>query len=153
LIREQLAETGSGNVALLFGSEKRGLSNDDLSHCHWLMHIPTSAENLSMNLGQAVAVCLYELVRDTDAQPIPAHINRADSDELERITTVLTDALLTSGYTDEKRKVSTEHILRRLVRRMEMSSEDAVLLTGMLRQILWKAKASTRPARGSSSTH
>jgi tRNA/rRNA methyltransferase len=37
-IRKALA---SGRVALLFGSEKVGLSNDDLSHCHWLMHIPT----------------------------------------------------------------------------------------------------------------
>ena len=54
----------SGNVALMFGSEKRGLSNEDLSHCHWLLRIPTREEHTSMNLGQAVAVCLYELVRD-----------------------------------------------------------------------------------------
>src|SRR5579863_8770089 len=58
LIRKQLR---SGRVALLFGSEKFGLSNDDFSHCHWLMHIPTSKQNISMNLGQAVAVSLYEL--------------------------------------------------------------------------------------------
>ena len=50
-------------VALLFGSEKRGLSNDDLSYCHWLLHIPTREEHISMNLGQAVAVCLWELAR------------------------------------------------------------------------------------------
>ncbi|HUL32635.1 MAG TPA: RNA methyltransferase, partial [Candidatus Eisenbacteria bacterium] len=50
-----------GPVALLFGSEKFGLSNEDLSHCHWLMRIPTVSQDLSMNLGQAVALCLYEL--------------------------------------------------------------------------------------------
>src|SRR5689334_2804060 len=61
LIRKRL-RAGS-RVALLFGSEKRGLANDDLSHCHWLMHIPTRKEHVSMNLGQAVAVCLYELAR------------------------------------------------------------------------------------------
>jgi len=55
-----------GRVALLFGSEKRGLSNDDFSHCHWLMHIPTREEHTSMNLGQAVAVCLYELARSPE---------------------------------------------------------------------------------------
>src|ERR1700724_2886764 len=60
LIRKRL---GSSCVALLFGSEKFGLSNQDLSHCHWLMRIPTCDENISMNLGQAVAVCLYELGR------------------------------------------------------------------------------------------
>src|SRR5271157_3988718 len=64
LIRKQLQ---SGRVALLFGSEKVGLSNEDLSHCHWLMRIPTREEHSSMNLGQAVAVCLYELVRDVKA--------------------------------------------------------------------------------------
>src|SRR5271167_3779196 len=64
LIRKHMA---SGRVALLFGSEKFGLSNEDLSHCHWLMRIPTREENISMNLGQAVAVCLYELIRDAKA--------------------------------------------------------------------------------------
>ena len=50
-------------VALLFGSERYGLSNEEMSHCHWMMRIPTRDEHGSMNLGQAVAVCLYELVR------------------------------------------------------------------------------------------
>src|SRR5436190_1440747 len=54
-------------VALLFGSEKFGLSNPDLSHCHWLMRIPTVDQDLSMNLGQAVALCLYELARNPKA--------------------------------------------------------------------------------------
>src|SRR6266481_1499885 len=54
LIRKRLA---TSPVALLFGSEKRGLSNEDLSHCHWLLRIPTREEHRSMNLGQAVAVC------------------------------------------------------------------------------------------------
>ena len=57
-IRERLK---TSNVALLFGSEKWGLSNESLSYCHWLLRIPTREEHRSMNLGQAVAVCLYEL--------------------------------------------------------------------------------------------
>src|SRR5512140_337113 len=54
-------------VALLFGSEKFGLSNDDMSYCHWLMRIPSREEHGSMNLGQAVAVCLYEILRQPAA--------------------------------------------------------------------------------------
>src|SRR5262249_49414193 len=61
LLRKHLS---SGPAALLFGSEKFGLSNDDLSYCNWLMRIDTRG---SMNLGQAVAVCLYELSRKTAA--------------------------------------------------------------------------------------
>ena len=92
LIRKQL---GSSRVALLFGSEKFGLSNAALSHCHWLMRIPTCEENISMNLGQAVAVCLYELVRDSKAARPAEKVKRASSSELERITTAATrsDAL------------------------------------------------------------
>ena len=69
LIIAQQCAAATGNVALVFGSEKTGLSNDDLSHCHWLLHIPTRDEHLSMNLGQAVAVTLYELARE--ARPLP----------------------------------------------------------------------------------
>ena len=64
-------------VALLFGSEKFGLSNDDLSHCHWLMRIPTREEHGSMNLGQAVGVCLYEIVRQPAAERAAAEPRRA----------------------------------------------------------------------------
>src|SRR3954463_14595182 len=59
LIRKRLS---SQDVALLFGSEKTGLSADDLSHCDWSIRIPTVG-NISMNLGQAAAVCLYEISR------------------------------------------------------------------------------------------
>ncbi len=64
LIAKKLA---TAPVALLFGSEKFGLSNEDMSHCHWLMRIPAREEHGSMNLGQAVAVCLYEIIRSPAA--------------------------------------------------------------------------------------
>src|SRR5437667_5483448 len=83
LIRKQL---GSNRVALLFGSEKFGLSNQDLSRCHWLLRIPTREENISMNLGQAVAVCLYELARDAKAAQQPQKLEPATAGEVERIT-------------------------------------------------------------------
>src|SRR5580700_9910831 len=76
LIRAHLA---SGNCALLFGSEKFGLSNKDMSHCHWLMHIPMHDEHVSMNLGQAVAVCLYEVMRDPGALADPEEGNPASA--------------------------------------------------------------------------
>ena len=68
--REMLTEIAKGGrIALLFGSEKFGLSNEDLSHCHALCRIPTRSEHQSMNLGQAVAVCLYELIRSEPKNP------------------------------------------------------------------------------------
>ena len=150
-IRKHLA---SSRVALLFGSEKRGLSNEDLSHCHWLLRIPTREEHRSMNLGQAVAVCLYELVRDPRAPVKPEmHVPAAAAD-LERLTSLLLDALRSSGYLkssprgSQKRRSAapTEEKIRRLVRRLHLSAADADLTLGILRQIFWKLGSAKAPA-------
>jgi tRNA/rRNA methyltransferase len=136
LIRRRAERSG---VALLFGSEKFGLSNDDLSHCHWLMRIPTVDRNLSMNLGQAVALCLYELARDgSAAKARPERSKPASGSENEQITRMLFDALRRSGYTNPITEGSTEEKVRRLVRRLDIAQRDAPVLLGMLRQILWK---------------
>ena len=143
LIRKQL---GSSRVALLFGSEKFGLSNAALSHCHWLMRIPTCEENISMNLGQAVAVCLYELVRDAKAARPAEKVKRASSAELERITTTLLQAMRCSGYLDRRPIADVEERMRRLVHRLNLPARDAVVWLGILRQILWKLRSGKPPA-------
>lgn len=119
-------------VALLFGSEKRGLSNDDLNYCHWLIRIPTREAHASMNLGQAVAVCLYELIRAEHAPLTPNAQPQATGAALERMTNALLSTLQASGYTKPGTEAVTEEKMRRLVRRMNLSEEDAVLWTGML---------------------
>jgi len=139
LIQRALAEAP---VALLFGPEKFGLSNQDLSHCHWLMRIPTVDADLSMNLGQAVALCLYELARDPKAAKAqPGKIARAAAAETEQITALLMDVLRQSGYVNPTTAASTEAKVRRLVRRLDIAARDAPVLLGMLRQILWKVSA------------
>ena len=161
LIGKRLA---SGPVALLFGSEKRGLSNQDLSHCHWLLHVPTRAEHISMNLGQAVAVCLYELACELEGGSKPEKVTAerslkksknaqrarnaklaqqektgpATAGELDRITEVLLEALGASGYLNSTPSASTQEKLRRQVRRLNLSAGDAEIWLGMLRQIVWK---------------
>jgi tRNA/rRNA methyltransferase len=149
----------SNRVALLFGSEKFGLTNEDLSHCHWLLHVPTSTQNISMNLGQAVAVCLYELIRGSQNAPQKRpefaakfasrfeHASQkpqpATAGELERFTAVLTDALSASGFLDLRKVADADERVRRLVRRLNLPSRDADMWTGIMRQIVWKLK--TKP--------
>src|ERR1035437_367495 len=135
----------TGPVSLLFGSERYGLSNDELSHCHWVMRIPTRQEHGSMNLGQAVAVCLYELVRGTKktapAKAAPGRKEeRSATSEMERLTQVLLEVLRASGYV-KPRAAAAEEKLRRLVRRMQLRGNDAKVLLGMMRQIAWKLGA------------
>lgn len=134
----------SGRVALLFGSEKVGLSNEDLSHCDWLLHIPTQEAHLSMNLGQAVAVCLYELVRAAKPERPTDKVHPANAGDLERLTELLAEAAAASGYVSDASAASTKEKIRRLVRRVHPPAEDAATLLGLVRQILWKLR---KPAR------
>ena len=138
LIRKQLA---SSRVALLFGSEKVGLRNEDLSHCHWLLRIPAREEHPSMNLGQAVALCLYELMRHSGAALQPQKEKPATASELERITALLLDALRCSGYLPTRPAPAAEEKVRRFVRRLRLPARDAGLWLGMLRQIVWKIRS------------
>lgn len=139
LIRRELA---AGPVALLFGSEKFGLSNEEMSHCHWLMRISMADLNRSMNLGQAVAVCLYELVRDPRAAAArPEKLKTASAADAEQITVMLLEALERSGYINPVTAGSTRSKVRRLVRRLHLTARDAPVVLGMLRQILWKLDA------------
>lgn len=129
-------------IALLFGSEKRGLANEDLAHCHWALRIPARTEHASMNLGQAVAICLYEIARFAPVEIVGGATDTpATSGELERLTTILFEALATSGYVKPRTSAATEEKLRRMVRRLSLNKEDAEALTGMVRKMLWKMNA------------
>jgi tRNA/rRNA methyltransferase len=158
-------EPNSSRIALLFGSEKTGLSNDELSHCHWLLTIPMhqrpDTRHPSMNLGQAVAVCLYELVRKPPAlqvrasaiapavaaparenlEPSPTTaLHRPPAAELERLTILLSEVLDATGYRRHHPANSDAEHLRRLVLRMSAEASDTSVWLGILRQVLWKLR-------------
>jgi TrmH family RNA methyltransferase len=149
LTRKRTGREKKARVALLFGSEKTGLSNEDLSHCHWLMRIPTRAEHRSMNLGQAVAVCLYELVRDAKAATKFRRALEKDppatAAEIERFTAILTEALSSSGFLDRRTVADADDRIRRLVRRLNLPTRDATMWTAIMRQIVWKLNATQTP--------
>ena len=135
-----------GRVALVFGSEKTGLSNEELSHCHWLLTIPMreyeGVRHPSMNLGQAVAVCLYELVRDPthDGETVMNGAPNVTAGQMERITGLLMEVLEETEYTRRHAANSDPAMMRRLVRRMELDEADAVVWLGILRQVLWRLR-------------
>jgi len=130
----------SGRVALLFGSERIGLTNKDFTHCHWLLNIPTHEQNISMNLGQAVAVCLFGLSRNVVDEAIPEQTEPAASGEIEKITQGLYEALKVSGYVKPGNDAVSEKKVRRLMLRFNLQAMDAKVLLGMVRQIVWKLR-------------
>lgn len=135
LIRKHMA---SGPAALLFGSERYGLSKEDLSYCHWLIRIPTLEQNISMNLGQAVAICLYELIRDGKVAGKAEKNLLATGGEIERVSALLADVLSTSSYMLPQRAAETELRIRRMVHRLKLSAQDVEAWLGILRHVQWQ---------------
>ena len=91
-----------------------------------------------MNLGQAVAVCLYELRRAQQVTPQRTRVEAAEGSDAEQMTRMLLEVLEKSGYMNRITAVSTEQKIRRFVRRMRLTKRDVPLVMGILRQVLWK---------------
>ncbi len=143
---DDMEAAGGRRVAVLFGSEKTGLSNEELSHCNWLLTVPmwehAGVRHPSMNLGQAVAVCLYEMVRDPtrDGKTIVngAPGEQADAAAMERLTALLSEVMEKTEYSRRHAANSGSEDVRRLVRRMGVNAVDAPVWMGILRQVIWK---------------
>ena len=131
------AQMAVGRVALLFGSEKTGLSNHEFSHCQGVLGIPSRSEHASMNLGQAAAVCLYALLvaPEIGGENAPELLPLAAAEHVDRITELLGEALAAANYVGIGRPWADDN-LRALVRRLRVPQQDASALTGMLRKIV-----------------
>ncbi len=135
--------SGKGQrVALLFGSEKTGLTTEHLSHCSLLTSIPLSAptgRHLSMNLGQAVAVCLYELSRDgfEGARSLPADAAPAAMAQTRDSLTALLLALLErSDYARRFPANARPSVVRQLVGTLGKNQKEAETWMGILKHLL-----------------
>jgi tRNA/rRNA methyltransferase len=140
-----------GRVALVFGPEKRGLTREDLSCCHLLAVIPTHAAQPSMNLGQAVAVCLYELAK-TEPPPLKSTKTRKkpDSGSLDLLAGVIDKVMLAAGYSPASMHQANRHDVRLLLRRLELTEPDARRALGFFRRVERKLAGLHNPSRSKS---
>jgi tRNA/rRNA methyltransferase len=138
---EILTAAHSGPVALVFGPEDHGLSNDDLRHCQQLVRIPTSDDYPSLNLAQAVLLCCYELRRvalqGLPAAPVPRVPARAE--EITFALDRLQAAFLRIGFLNPQNPGHIMLALRRLLGRAGLERRDVRILLGLARQIEWYA--------------
>ena len=140
LLQHEIAR--GGRIALIFGPEKHGLTRQDLSWCHLLVEVPTDARQPSMNLGQAVAVCLYELAsRAFSTQPeAPAEQapTAARSGNLDLLAQVIEETMEGAGYSPRSMQTANRHDLRLLLRRLAPNERDTRRILGLFRRILWR---------------
>jgi len=152
IVQAELAR--AGRVAIVFGPEKHGLTRDDLSWCHRLIEIPTGVLQPSMNLGQAVAVCLYEL----SAHALPAHAGaeqhpaaasqssdntlvapeeaRNISADLDRLAGLIEQVMTASNYSPNAMQEANRHDLRLSLRRLTFTRRDLRRALGLFRRVL-----------------
>ncbi len=130
------AMTGQGPVALLFGRENFGLSNEELDRAHAVWRIPTGGY-ASLNLAQAVLLVAYEVFL-ARADPAPADRPRpAAAGELERLFADLEAYLIEIQYTDVHRLEGAMRAFRRMAHRALLTAGEVQRLRGLLRQSRW----------------
>ena len=148
-----------GEIALVFGNERTGLSNEDVERCSALVHIPANPAYSSLNLAQAVQVLAYELrtlYLSTDgaltaapavaapAQPAVAQGEpaeaRAPSDEIESMFAHLESALVALEFLDPANPKKLMSRLRRLFARSGLEREEVNIVRGIAKHILLKTK-------------
>jgi len=159
-----------GRMALVFGPEKHGLTRDDLSYCSLLIEIPTNPRQPSMNLGQAVAVCLYELSRQAahgdderntgGVRGLPPFAQKqaermghgavevgpaSSSGTLDRLAGLIEQTMTAAGYSPRVMQPANRHDLRLLLRRLAPSALDTRRMLGLFRRILFRLNRSGDP--------
>jgi tRNA/rRNA methyltransferase len=128
-----------GRVALVFGPEPTGLTNAEVTRCHYLIHIPTDPVYPALNLAQAVAICTYELRQHwlgrsepAVAPPLPASFE-AQEHMYGRFRSVLEEIHFLYGPKGD----SLWHALRHLLGRSQLTAMEVDVLEGLARQIRW----------------
>lgn len=130
-------ESSHGNVTIVFGPEKAGLSNTDLDHCDTLLTIPANPDFSSLNLAMAVQVITYEIrAAQTEKRPeYEADAPLATSEELEHFYAHLEQVATDIGFLDPDNPRHLMRRLRRLFIRARVDQNEVNILRGILTAI------------------
>ncbi len=143
----------TGESALIFGPEDRGLSNDELYHAQEFLQIPTSTEYAALNLAQAVTICCYELRQmilgqfeiAADCANILSAVDRqaelAPFQQVEDFYRALEGALLDIGYLYPHTANARMQKVRQIFNRSHLSTQEVAMLRGIIRQVAWKIQS------------
>jgi tRNA/rRNA methyltransferase len=136
LAKDLVSISKENDIAILFGPEDRGLSNDHLSFCHTIINIPTS-EFSSLNLAQAVMIICYELFQATGKRSYKKKPRLANSFELEGMYDHLNNVLMKIGFLNPQNPERWMWNIRRFLSRLPLQAMEVRVIRGICRQIDW----------------
>ena len=138
----QILESAAANkVALVFGRETWGLTNEEIAICTNMIQIPSSEEYPSLNLAQAVMVCCYELFVAADVfDPSEEKTLECPTRTREQMFKMWREMLLAIGFMDEEKADHMMLGVRRIFSRAPLTEDDVRILMGVARQTMWKAR-------------
>lgn len=133
-----LAAAHKSKVALVFGPEDNGLSNEDLMPCTHILRIPSTAKYSSLNLAQSVMVCCYELyVASGEFEPPVERSPEAPAAMRERMYQMWREAMLATGFMGEDKADHMMLGVKRIFSRGLLTEKDVRILTGIAHQARW----------------
>jgi len=144
LVKRLIPISTKNSIGLVFGSEKEGLTNEELSLCHLFVRIPSSETFPSLNLAQAVMVLCYELFQSSmTIRESP--IRLAQAEQLESMFEHMEKTLVRVGFLDSNHPKRMMRVLRRLFGRSQMEEREVRILQGIWSKVDWHLRKSGRP--------
>jgi TrmH family RNA methyltransferase len=139
LVRELIPLSIKNSIALVFGSEREGLTNEELSHCHLYVRIPSSTAFPSLNLSHAVMILCYELFQSNlPIEERPSEL--AKTEDLGKMFDHMEKTLIDIGFLDVKHPAPIMRVLRRLFGRSQMNPREVQILHGIWSKMDWQMR-------------
>jgi tRNA/rRNA methyltransferase len=136
MVEKLIPISEKNSIGLVFGSEKAGLTNEELSLCHFYVRIPSADSFPSLNLAQAVMVLCYELFQSsTTIQKETSPL--ASSDHLERMFEHMERTLVAIGFLDAKQPERIMRVLRKIFGRSQMDEREVQIFQGIWSKVDW----------------
>ncbi len=139
LVEELIPISEKNSIGIVFGSEKEGLTNEELSLCHFYVRIPSADAFPSLNLAQAAMVLCYELFQSSTTNRKETGL-LTSSDHLERMFEHMERTLVAIGFLDPKHPERIMRVLRKIFGRSQMDEREVQIFRGIWSRVDWYVK-------------
>jgi len=142
LVEKLVSVSLKNSVGLVFGPEREGLTNEELSLCHLFVKVPSSESFPSLNLAQAVMILCYELFQSSGEfrEVLPC---LAPTEQIERMFDHMEKTLLQIGFLEPRHPERVMRVLRRMFGRSQLDEREVRILRGIWSQMEWYGKCKT----------